>query len=1078
MLRKERTAIVFTANTPHLAHANLMLESLRDRKKGNFQGDIWVISTGLSVRAKNYLDSIGVKYLVNTLSSLEEWESWRQIAEEQPEYDASAEGSKKEESLRSAFEAYRNKRMSKLIILDWIQKVGDSYDFMALCDNDLYFQRDIHTLFEQIYNEKIEGQASDKLLDRNQEQQSASGHEDHTTFCKIYYWQEEDKILPGMPLWKKNYSYSCLYDASDLDFGEHEINIGFIMGKPDSIYRVFDDVKKSFFHLNAELFAKHCWHDQDLVRLNRAQYPERYCLIPEGKIVHLCSGGTKVVEERYPYEFYHLKTGEKPYVIHFAGKTWEKYDSVKATYMISPDMYYLSAEQKQEYSIVRQRSLQDPFDAVNDKYYTLQNKQSKVSTRKRWIDLAENGKKKLFITGWPGQEKRELLMQEIPQCLHDNNYNVAILMEKLMEKLMENSAPNDHGKLWEELPVLLTEPTAIFKDSYLVRTYGMYLPNVPVWLYEEIVRSAVAEWGCTRREAMAMASLVYLHFSDALDFYRPDRVLLCGEGPGEKMIKDLCSWKKIPVSVWQEGALSGEALLPGGELVSGEASLISGDKVTENRSRGNMEEPMVSVIMPVYNAEEYLAASINSICRQTLTDLELICVNNGSTDDSQKILNYFAAQDARIKVHEQAEPNQRAARNWGYDHAKGKYVYLIDSDDYLDVNALEQLVDAAESRNADLLYFFFREVRTDFNVIRPRPRWYAYSRFFPGDKVFKMEEKYYKFFIQYPFPWAKLIRRELVLNHHLYFDLDCSNFDDNPHNLRTLLSAQNIYVYHEQFYNFRLHKKSMTQSRNPRIAGMTDAVRLMNEIYQAFDCYDKYVKWYLPYKIHLVAWAWKLVPQELRRNYFNKVKELFYPGEEELFEDDFVWSYYEMPSPEYIETVRRMLSQSYELYKVTESGKVSVDTEVEKNRKLQQLAGQLGKSRLHLECALKWLELLEQGTGVLQYFEEHKYRKIGIYGIADFGKLLYEELNRSKGIKVAFFMDKTAEDNRWVEDVPVFLPEELEAAPEVDMIVVTATIAFASIKKAMLEVKPDLPVVSLADILFPQAMSQALRSSI
>ena len=59
MLNKKRTAIIFTANTPHVAHANLMLDSLLDSNKGNFQGDIWVISTGLSDRAKNYLDSRG-----------------------------------------------------------------------------------------------------------------------------------------------------------------------------------------------------------------------------------------------------------------------------------------------------------------------------------------------------------------------------------------------------------------------------------------------------------------------------------------------------------------------------------------------------------------------------------------------------------------------------------------------------------------------------------------------------------------------------------------------------------------------------------------------------------------------------------------------------------------------------------------------------------------------------------------------------------------------------------------------------------------------------------------------------------
>jgi len=1131
MLNKKRTAIIFTANTPHLAHANLMLNSLRDESKGNFKGDIWVISTGLSARAKNYLDSIHVNYLVSSLYSLKNWRYWKEVAQAQPEYEAFLEEHSEEDSLRLAFELYRNKRMSKLIILDWIKKFGENYDFIALGDNDLYFQRDVHELFSTYYQ-----------------------NED-----KVHYWHEENEMQAGTSLWRKNLKYASFHDATEIDFGKHEINIGFIFGKPNNIYNVFKEVQKSFFSINIKLFLEHKWHDQDLVRLDRGRNPERYELVNEGDLVHICNGGMRVVEERYPREFYHLKTGKKPFMIHFAGGTWEKYFSIKATYKVDVEDYYFSNELKKDYDGIRLGSFQNLFDDISDRYYTKQNKKSKDDCRSEWLRLSNNNKNKVVFIGWLQTKTHKSTLKAIPEFFDNDLYDIAVLNGNISNEVYEG--------MFEDFPIIISEITRIIKDAYLVRTYGIKIPGVPEWLYDNISKSVVTEYRCTKRQAIAVATLVYLYFSEALDFYSPDVVCIWGMlSPWGKMISDICKWKKIPIASLEWGILPGTVALDfnghmaeswlsvnsdfynrlsiseedinqgkryldnaqnvelsrnfskemdsdtirkisklreknkkiilymesnsahsGNSLFdpkqvrlhspfynndqeaykdllsicknhsdwhilykphpisisrgiqteideeyttviyegsleksfelcdvsitilsqSAYVSLINDtpvillgriqlndsgaayvledksdfEKIIEDALRegyseamqrsflyhvsralkyyvfkantsvqardsyqlgrtmidiisGQQEEslscerkhyleqvkeknepidnPLVSIIMPVYNAEEYLAACINSICNQSMDSLELICVNNGSTDKSQAILEYFAKRDSRIKLFTQEEANQRLARNLGYNNAKGKYVCLIDSDDYLDLDALEKLTEVAESKNADVLYYFFREVRTDFSSVRPRPRWYSYKRFLPSERVFKLEQEYKKFFIQYPFPWAKLMRRDLVTEKELYFDMDCINFDDNPHNIRTLLSAQNAYVLNEQLYNFRIHKKSMTQSKNPRIIGMIDAVRIMNDIYKAFDCYDEYAKWYVPYKIHIIAWAWDLLPDDLREEYYNKVKKVFLEDDKPYMHDDMVWSYYEMPSSKYMNRVTRMLEESYE----------------------------------------------------------------------------------------------------------------------------------------------------------------------
>lgn len=1138
-LDKKRTAILFTANTPHLAHANLMLDSLRDPQKGNFQGDIWVISTGLSDRAKNFLDSQNIKYLVNVLNSLYQWDKWEKIAEAQPEYKNVKGMHSREERLRYAFEAYRNKRMSKLILLDWVEKFGDQYDFIALGDNDLYFQKDIHNLFQTAYE----------------------NHPD-----QISYWQEENVISVGSWLWKKDFHYSRYYDISELDFGAHEINIGFILGKPQVLANVFQDVKKSFYNIHIDLLTKHSWHDQDLVRLNRAKHPGNYALLPEGDIIHLCNGGNQVMMEKYSTEFYHVKTEEKPYIIHFAGGAWKNYPSIKDTYLVDPDWVYFDNEVKANYDLIRKNTPVNMYDIPNSKYYTSENDQYKHESRRKWMEVAHNGKKNLMFIGWMETNTHRSTYDALRPFFHSNEYNLVVLNGSTYHLQGESFVS-------ENFPLILSQLTRITKDNALIAGFGYEMPNIPAWIVEDGIQAAMAEYQCTRRVAQAVINLVYLYFAEALDFYHPDLITLWGiYSPWGKTIRNICKWKNITICSLEWGVLPGtvsfdfcghmadswvakefeyfnnlaltahdinnaksyleiadcsefsrnkseqistetleciqelkkqgkklilymesnsghsgntfadpsqaqyhspffhtdvdayEAVLEcckehdnwhilykphpialsrgiqskidtkyttvlysGGlseaiaesdltvtilsqsayvSLIKGVPTVLLGRTqlngsggayvlqakeqlgllmqnalnmgiTTEQKNNfvehvarvmkyyaytttekiqmqdvfaleknllgiidGQYPEQyqfdrkayllqiqgkemitadhnvVVSVIMPVYNASAYLAETICSVCSQSLKDIELICVNNGSTDHSQEILEYFAAIDSRIQIHYQEEPNQRTARNWGIKHATGKYIYLIDSDDTIDYNTLETLVNNAEAVNADLLYFFFREFRANLGAVRTRPRYYSYSRFFPKDKeLFPLDASLYRYFIQYPFPWAKLMRRDFVLDNELYFDNDCSNFDDNPHNLRTLLSARNPYVLNKSFYNFRIHEKSMTQSKNPRIMGMIDAVRIMNKIYTEHNVYGMFQKWYVPYKVHLIGWAWDLLPDELKRDYYTHVSSLFSESDKHYFDCNDVWSYYEMPMPTYISRVKNMLTLDYNTFK-------------------------------------------------------------------------------------------------------------------------------------------------------------------
>ena len=115
------------------------------------------------------------------------------------------------------------------------------------------------------------------------------------------------------------------------------------------------------------------------------------------------------------------------------------------------------------------------------------------------------------------------------------------------------------------------------------------------------------------------------------------------------------------------------------------------------------EQPLVSVIIPVYNVERYLAQCLDSVINQTYPNLEIICVNDGSRDGSPDILRRYADEDARIQVIDKANGGVSQARNDALDCARGEYIMFVDSDDWVEPDACENAVNAMREYDADIV---------------------------------------------------------------------------------------------------------------------------------------------------------------------------------------------------------------------------------------------------------------------------------------------------------------------------------------------------------------------------------------
>lgn len=178
---------------------------------------------------------------------------------------------------------------------------------------------------------------------------------------------------------------------------------------------------------------------------------------------------------------------------------------------------------------------------------------------------------------------------------------------------------------------------------------------------------------------------------------------------------------------------------------------------------------MVSVIIPVYNAEKYIEECLDSLLRQTYPDFEVICVDDGSKDRSLEMLKQYEERDARISVLTQKNKYAGVARNTGMTHAKGKYLLFLDADDFFCADMLEQVVRKAETDKTEILVFdAYRYDEAHKKV--SMGSWRALSEELFGEGIKRAAEIadiIYQFTI--PAPWNKLLLKEFVEKNDLWF---------------------------------------------------------------------------------------------------------------------------------------------------------------------------------------------------------------------------------------------------------------------------------------------------------------------
>ena len=261
----------------------------------------------------------------------------------------------------------------------------------------------------------------------------------------------------------------------------------------------------------------------------------------------------------------------------------------------------------------------------------------------------------------------------------------------------------------------------------------------------------------------------------------------------------------------------------------------------------------LSVILPVFNGEKYIKKAVESVLDQSLSDFELIIVNDGSTDSTSHIIDGF--DDERIKAITQANRGPGAARNRGLEMAEGEYVMFLDSDDWFLEDALEIAYSQAKQKDTDIS--IFQIIKYDGGNYSEND-WFNLNSFDESfeDRVFNQ----------------KIFRREFLENINARFP-EGIYFEDMPFFFYTFLKAQRISIIKRHLYARQKHPGSITESVDSKFLDTVPAGQILMDIFIEDGCYDMYKFDLLAFKVNGPRYALMGIEDKYKKQLYCLIKE-------------------------------------------------------------------------------------------------------------------------------------------------------------------------------------------------------------
>ena len=221
-------------------------------------------------------------------------------------------------------------------------------------------------------------------------------------------------------------------------------------------------------------------------------------------------------------------------------------------------------------------------------------------------------------------------------------------------------------------------------------------------------------------------------------------------------------------------------------------------------------EPKISVVIPIYNVEKYIEECLGSIMNQTLCDIQVICIDDASTDNSYEKAKQCIGNDSRFCVlHIEKNSGQSYARNCGMKKAKGKYLFFLDSDDYLEKDALEKLYNYAEEAGVQGIYFGAYVEYEDDVSIEEKIIYSDCERIMDGKTLFAELNKKNEY---QSATWTQFWKREYIEKNNLQF-YEGVAYEDTLFTMQAMLKAEQVMCIEDILYHYRKRKASTTDNQ-------------------------------------------------------------------------------------------------------------------------------------------------------------------------------------------------------------------------------------------------------------------------
>lgn len=286
--------------------------------------------------------------------------------------------------------------------------------------------------------------------------------------------------------------------------------------------------------------------------------------------------------------------------------------------------------------------------------------------------------------------------------------------------------------------------------------------------------------------------------------------------------------------------------------------------------------PRVSILVPIYNATTYLRQCLDSLVQQTLTDIEIICINDGSTDDSLQIIQEYMEQDSRIIIIDKPNSGYGDSMNKGIKQAHGEYIGIVEPDDYVELKTFEKLYDLAKEHNVDV-------VRADFYLQTAKKA--TKSNRIPSELANKLllhhsspvaTEPYSKIFTLPPAIWSAIYRRRFLLDNEIEFlATPGASYQDIGFSFKVWALAERVFLTTSAYYHYRLDNEQSSSNSMGKVKCVVTEYADIERFLKSHKLYSELSGPMLAAKFGNYYWNWRRLKGNAAQEFYQTLYQEF-----------------------------------------------------------------------------------------------------------------------------------------------------------------------------------------------------------